>query len=464
MSGQSVTISTAKAATEFTVNRMACYHRVKVLEVISPGNEPIYLFFYKNRFILGKSTKISDHSRLKKVFTEGIIFSSPHPLIDTMLLQQHTFPLKLEKQVQNMLRKQYSSQETALILSFFDSFMPKHAIIDTMKAFFYEYRRNGQLRFAYQILMIIIDFEPENTWAQELSHHVYYQKYKLLYDRIDPELHAKDSLYSEMNAFYQKESEPHFAYLQTVLSKEARWHDLLVLYIDHFRTSSCPEEKYYDQFIQLITAHLSEKERSVLLSDPFLKKVVKGNRLQKEVFEMMIDIGQFEDAINLITEQPRSNITGPQQQQLAELFEKNSLSIKKLHLENLRTYLIHETSHVNLEKILQAIIPLLLSENSISYVHNWLQPLLEIENSIPTMKLITSMFIIQDDPDKQFSLGQYYHKFKQYEKAIECFTWEMELKPDDPNPVQWLTKVYRELGMVEESNNYLYIYSNMQKA
>ncbi|PLR77957.1 hypothetical protein CU633_07995 [Bacillus sp. V3-13] len=464
MSGQSVTISTAKAATEFKVNRMACYHRVKVLEVISPGNEPIYLFFYKNRFIFGKSAKITEHSRLEKVFTEGIVFLSPHPLIDAMLLQQQTFPLKLEKQVQSMLRKQYSSQETALILTFFDSFMPKKAIIDTMKTFFYEYRRNGQLRFAYQILMIILDFEPENTWAQELSHHVYYQKYKLLYDRMDPELHVKDSLYSEMNAFYQKESEPHFAYLQTVLLKEARWHDLLVLYIDYFRTASNPQDKHYDQFIQLITAHLPEEERSVLLSDPYLQKVVKGNRLRKEVFETMIDVGKYEDAINLIIEQPRSNITGPQHQQLAGLFEKNSLNIKKIHLENLRTYLIHEPNDDNLEKILQSFIPLLLSEYSITYVHNWLQPLLQVENPLPITKSVKLMFAIQDDPDKQFMLGQYYHKFKQYDKAIECFTWEMELNPDDPNPVQWLTKVYRELGMIEESNNYLYIYSNMQKA
>ena len=36
-----------------------------------------------------------------------------------------------------------------------------------------------------------------------------------------------------------------------------------------------------------------------------------------------------------------------------------------------------------------------------------------------------------EDPDHMMELGQYYAEFKQYDEAIECFSWEMELYPAD---------------------------------
>ena len=39
-------------------------------------------------------------------------------------------------------------------------------------------------------------------------------------------------------------------------------------------------------------------------------------------------------------------------------------------------------------------------------------------------------------------LGQHYAEFKQYDEAIECFSWEMELHPEDSAPVGELSKMY----------------------
>ena len=36
-----------------------------------------------------------------------------------------------------------------------------------------------------------------------------------------------------------------------------------------------------------------------------------------------------------------------------------------------------------------------------------------------------------EDPDHMMELGQYYAEFKQYDEAIGCFSWEMELHPAD---------------------------------
>ncbi|WP_193750887.1 hypothetical protein [Bacillus coahuilensis] len=50
-----------------------------------------------------------------------------------------------------------------------------------------------------------------------------------------------------------------------------------------------------------------------------------------------------------------------------------------------------------------------------------------------------------------------------HKEAIECFEWEMEMHPQDPLPVKWLTKLYSEMGKKEEAKNYLNLLHSMQK-
>ena len=59
-------------------------------------------------------------------------------------------------------------------------------------------------------------------------------------------------------------------------------------------------------------------------------------------------------------------------------------------------------------------------------------------------------------------LGQYYADFKQYDEAIECFAWEMELHPNDPTPVSKLSKMYQNKGMVSEATAYHQVYTQLK--
>jgi hypothetical protein len=40
---------------------------------------------------------------------------------------------------------------------------------------------------------------------------------------------------------------------------------------------------------------------------------------------------------------------------------------------------------------------------------------------------------------------------------VECFNWELELDPTNIRSIKWLSKLYLEMGMVEESKSYQYM-------
>lgn len=71
---------------------------------------------------------------------------------------------------------------------------------------------------------------------------------------------------------------------------------------------------------------------------------------------------------------------------------------------------------------------------------------------------------LEDDPDHQFELGELYLYFQQLEQSLDCFKWEMELNPDNTKPVQFLSKIYLELGKKEEANAYQQLLIQMQKS
>jgi tetratricopeptide (TPR) repeat protein len=77
---------------------------------------------------------------------------------------------------------------------------------------------------------------------------------------------------------------------------------------------------------------------------------------------------------------------------------------------------------------------------------------------------INRMYKIREEPDQQHFMGELYYQINQLPQAIDCFLWDLELNPINPRPIKWLTKLYNELGMVEESKSYQYLYKQVQKS
>jgi hypothetical protein len=55
-------------------------------------------------------------------------------------------------------------------------------------------------------------------------------------------------------------------------------------------------------------------------------------------------------------------------------------------------------------------------------------------------------------------------EFNQYDQAIDCYFWEMELNPQDPEPVWKISKMYQQKGMFQEAAEYQKVFSQLKSA
>lgn len=460
MSEQTINVITnaKESPIQTKVSRMVYSHRMKVIETKNENQECFYLVFYKDQFITGLKNSFPKTSHLGKLFQKGIVFTTPHPLIESFLNQDQTYHFKPIDQILRSLSKKYTPQEVSLILSYFDSYLPAEKIESTMKEFFKNYQREGQLRLAFQILVMLLNFDPKNKWASDMSSHINFLKYKNSYTNMESAQLEQDPLFLEMLYFNKKLRKPLFNSVQQLLSQQSRWRDQIALYIDQLNQSKTAREQHYDSFIDLVSEHFSDSDRTILLWKSS-KNMILDNQMAKQLIDGMVNNNMHEEAINLITKQRQSSNVN----NISSLFEKKSLHIDKINLEQLLDYLLDESNPQNIERMLYTITPHLFDSYTIAEIYEWLQPLYQLKLDIPILDIIQKIILIKEDPDQQALLGELYHDLKLNKQAIDCFIWEMELNPSDPIPVQWLIKLYRESGSIEESNNYMYIYNSLQK-
>jgi tetratricopeptide (TPR) repeat protein len=113
------------------------------------------------------------------------------------------------------------------------------------------------------------------------------------------------------------------------------------------------------------------------------------------------------------------------------------------------------------QKLIQ-LIGKLLETYDLQAVHEKLLPIQKSVPHSPVMQKMNKMITLLEDPDQMMELGRYYAEFKQYDEAIECFSWEMELHPNDPAPVSQLSKMYQKKGMVNEATAYQQLYTQLK--
>jgi tetratricopeptide (TPR) repeat protein len=458
-----ITVSTNNKPVQLTVSRLAIFQRMKIAEAKSKNNKSVFLFFLDDQFISAKTGTIAKNSRLQHVFKKGIVFESPHPLIQNYLKDNPSFTMKPLSHVLTKLQKQMSPQDIAFIFSFFDSFISSEKIIHIMKKSYYDLRRNGKLLHAFRMLMMVIDFAPKNEWAIDLSNDVAYIKYKMMYDEQGKELEKKDPSFAELYDFKNRHKKTSLRPLLSKAISSSNGIDTMALYVDSFHHSKEIDLNMYEDFLETVTEFLSVNETIEILQS-LREKHPTNKRIENDLIELLASENKYEKSINLII----SNVETADDMQLVKLMKllkNDSVHIKDINVQLLFSFFneIESSKSKYVEEILQHILPKLLNEYDLTSVYKWVEPLNDRYASNSILTIIKSMYKIKDDPEEQLSLGKNYYKLHQYKEAIDCFNWEMELKPRDPLPVQWLTKVYLEMGMKEESNTYKNIYSTMLK-
>lgn len=442
-----------------TISKMAVYLRCKIIEAWNEKGQVYYLFFYKDKFIAGyKARGVKLRSFIAKAFKQGVILTSPHPIIRKIIHDSQTYVIQDFSQLVKKLKKQFSPYEQAFILTFFESFIPKKELFEQIKDIYYRLRRNGQLFCSWQIVRLLHDFAPKNRWARETANLVTYSKYYSLYFDFSEELLAKDKIYGEKLLYDGRNNKDHLILLEHSLLHDGLVMDAAALAIDSFLND--PDAYDYKTLVERLQMVFSEDEVCEIVEN-MLDHKPDVPLLQNDLLERYLKLGRVHDAAMLIAEHdiPPSVLSKKALNAILELILTDTAD---LPYEKLQTYLVPLSLYnpEQTEKAIAKCVNYLLREYDMDYVENWLAPIKQVNPTLSIYRKMEAIKKFKNNPDKQLELGKIYYDLHLYELALDCFSWEMELQETNPEPVEWLAKTYKKMGLEEEANSYLLLLEN----
>lgn len=442
--------------------RASFYLQGEIIEAFSESNEVYYLFFYKYHFLAAvKAKKLRRKSFIENAFKKGIVFEAPHPLIYVLHSSNPPYKMVSYQQLLKKLEKNYTPQEKAFILTFFESFFPKKELFNEINSLFFEYRRNGQLLQGYQIIRILMDFAPNHSLVKQLSNDMLFNKYTDLYNQSSEKLLTKDLLFAEKTLFAQKENEASFEQLIVLLKKESRWVDQCALRID--KLIRIPSTDHYTSLLTLLKKHLNDNE-TVLILERLASQLPDFLPLQQNLFEKYIKASNIEKALKMM-ETYHFQLSSSQVQAIGNILEQIDSTKHSFQPEMLKVLLQSYITYFpdKAENMLTKCVSTLFKDHELDFIKEWLQPFNEKHQNLQIVEKIDMMQKLSNDLDQMQTLGEMYVEFGQFEKAIECFSWEMELTPANTKPIKWLSKIYRDMGMNQEADAFRELCIDMQK-
>ncbi len=444
------------------LEKVIFYLQGEIIEATSENQEVYYLFFYKYRYLTAvKAKRIKLQSYIEYAFKQGMAFEAPHPLSDKLISNRLEFQTLSFKQLLHKLELHYPPQEQAYILTLFESFFPKKQLFEKILAYYYEYRRNGQLSLGYQIIRILMDFAPKQSLVKSLTNDIHFHKYAELYDGKSAKVFKADPIFAEKIFCGDREKEQYFQLLTDFLEKKSRWMDLIALFISNRTTSLSVDEYMY--LTSLLEKHLNEEE-SMFILEQLALQYPAFLPLKQDLFNHYMRIKRIRKIFELLNDH-EFQLSANQLYDLGNLIEQSDTDAFLLNPDELKKvakmviHLLPEKA----EKLMNQSIRVLLRTQEPMDILAWLNSDINIAARLPIFEKIEMMVKLSESLDDMQTLGEIYFEFQQFEKAIECFSWEMELNPSDPKPLKWLSKSYHELGQDQESKVYQQLCINMQK-
>ncbi|MFC4323145.1 tetratricopeptide repeat protein [Litchfieldia salsa] len=460
-----ITITDDKRKLELNINGLYLFQGYQVLEAFtSQQDECYYLFFYKNEFLTGKRTNfIKRSSTLQQILTKGIYLSSPQPIIKTLLDINTIHSIPSINTTWKKINKSYKEVEAAHILTVFDNYLKMDKVISLLQKICLQFRRDGNLLQAYRMLNLLLTKYPTNQWAKSLITHLNYQKYTLKYQSHIKSLLNYDPLYAEIHLYLNLHSTQSFDLLQQHLYSESRTLECLTLYTHHITSSESKHfEDYFQQLLKILPIHYSSQESLSYLYRIYEETKSKKNKaiIQNEIVSRLLDEKRYEDAYFLLIKSDTA-LSTEQINLMIKILEVLDVSYSH-SFDTFQARILTNANKIQLEQIFKFLVPKLFKSHDITYIYHWMKPLLHIPNTYTNK--IKTLYDMKEEPDQQHFMGELYYEINQLPQAIECYLWDLELNPTNPRPIKWLSKLYREIGMIEESTSYQYLYKQIQKS
>lgn len=444
------------------VIRAALLGRIHVADVQIANHERYYLIFYKNNLIYGeKLDQIEEDSFIHKAFRDGITVDSPHPILKSLIPSQ-TVTIPNKNKLFQQLQLHYSLQEMAYIATTLDSFYDKEVLVKILDKIFFHYRRSGSFIKSFQTLQILTEFVPSlKSAAERLNSHEFHT-YRDFYQTSSlASIQKKDPLYVELHCFQNRSNPEKHSYLENILKEQHRYAEVVLLWLEKAEASKKVEsiESYTKIALQAVTLEEWIFILGVSGINPY--KVLPEAR---GIIEQMVQKSHYERAamylLKFIHDLPEEY-----EGVLNTLWENLNAAFVVTHLEKFIFMFQQQVDKNHSNFIDQRIFQLAVILYEEYDPKDVLEKLLPLQNLFPdstVMGKVKRMAGLLEDPDRMMELGDFYGEFKQYDKAIDCFFWEMELKPQDPIPVQKISRMYQHKGLVKEAANYQKVYLQLK--
>ncbi|NEU30482.1 hypothetical protein GN156_06755 [bacterium LRH843] len=418
------------------------------------------LFFYKNTFITAQPlVEYIPTSFLAKVETSGIHLHAQSPLLS--LLPTSSLDIIPFNQLLSQLKRSYTAEETALIFSYFDSYIPHDKLEKILKDLFYSYRRNGQLIAAYRLAAILLSRGYAHDWVQSITKQLDYSAIAKRYQIALQDLLSSEPIYVEQKCFLTYQKPESYKLLQSIYAEQQNVCNTLILMLHKWIVA--PTKLGYKELTHTLSVHFEQEDvLSCLTSLLSVAPITSG--LHQDVYHRLIEKRDYQQAIQFLFTHPFS-LSPEEQNQLPSILEQLEINELSLPIKDMSKHLFDllKGQPLILDQLIRKALPSLLENDNIQDIQTWLKES-HVSNHLPIMKKLNTMVDLLDEPDMQLKLGQCYYELEQYEKAIECFSWEMELHPNDYEPVQWITKSYQKMGNIHEAKTYQQLLIQLQRS
>ncbi|MEH7115947.1 hypothetical protein V7128_00805 [Neobacillus vireti] len=451
-----ICIKDKKHTLKGTLARGAVFARSKVFEVSTETDEKWYLVYYKNALVYGAKLKsIEEGTFIQKVFTEGVVLDSTHPVL-AALMPHRTVTIPAKNNLFSRLQLQFPLQEVAYIATTLDAFYEKAQLISLLEKVYFHFRRGGKFLKSFQVIQLLHDFSPSLKSARERLDSHEFNPYHLIYQsRNLPVLYEKDPLFAELHCFRHRSQQNEREFLLT----KQEGITTLLLWLEF------PDTDRVEKYSEMALQWMNIEDWLLLLSqigiNPF-----RHLPEAKSILEKMLRDGKVETAA-LSLFPFMENLPSAYDHLLEDIWENSNPDFILAHMNEWILTLKHlPANHLHHhweEKLFQLAVKL-MDLYDIPAVQ---EKLISFHRVFPSSKIlgkIKGMAALVEDPDRMMELGDYYAEFKQYDKAIDCFAWEMELEPQNPSPIRKISKMYQYKGQLKEAADYQQLLNHLSSS
>ncbi|MBX0359345.1 hypothetical protein [Halobacillus sp. Nhm2S1] len=429
-------------------SRIVFYEQMQLVETFDDQSRCHMLFFYKQKYLTAvRTTRLKLQSYVARALKEGTIYESPHPYLQALIEMNAPLHKVSYPQLKKKIERPYSRQEQAKILTFFESFIPKKQLFQDMKSLFYQYRREGNMSGAYRVIRVMRDFAPNNKFVKEMANDLSYRELANLYLEQSHTLMERDPLFKETYAIFEDH--------QRLLEQEHRWVEASSHLLTHFYNQPTPEN--YQLYRDCLSRYFDGDSRTFLL-ERMSQTMPSFPSVNEDLFQHYVVKENTNAAARLYTERELM-LNEKQFKQMTSLLEKNCFHEDPVYFMPFMSRITAQHPEETRE-LLDTFVIRLLDTMEVEQVYDSLK---SFPKKSSLMRKVERMNEIREDLDCMQELGELYYGFHQLEKSIECFQMEMELKPSTPEPLRWLSKVYADKQMMDESKAYQQLCVDIQK-